>query len=67
MRSPIILLLLLASSAGQAFAVEAGSCYAVGNADPRAYCLAKAHGNSSGCYSIQSSDLRSICLAEVRK
>lgn len=67
MRSPIILLLLLASSAGQAFAVDAGSCYAVGNADARAYCLAKAHGNSSGCYSIQSSDLRSMCLAEVRK
>lgn len=67
MRSPIILFLLLASSAGQAFAVEASSCYAINDADARAFCLAKAHGNPSGCYSIQAGDLRSLCLAEVRK
>jgi hypothetical protein len=65
MRALIIACLLM--SCAPAFAVDTGSCYAVGNADARAYCLAKAHGNPSGCYSIQAGDLRSMCLAEVRK
>lgn len=63
----LIIACLLMSSCAPAFAVDAGSCYAVGSADARAYCLAKAHGNPSGCYSIQSADLRSMCLAEVRR
>ncbi|MEB0076308.1 hypothetical protein QN386_06895 [Pseudomonas sp. CCI3.2] len=67
MRSPNILFLLLASFAGRAIAVDASSCYAINDADARAYCLAKAHGNPSGCYSILAGDLRSMCLAEVRK
>ncbi len=57
--------LFLASSA--AFAVDAGSCYAISDASARAYCLAKAHADPSACYSIQSADKRAQCLAEVRK
>lgn len=68
MRALLLTLLLMAAfGAGPAHAVDAGSCYAVGSSDARAYCLAKAHGNPSGCYSIQASDLRAMCLAEVRK
>lgn len=54
-------------SAGNAFATDSGSCYAIGDADARAYCLAKAHHDTGRCYSIQRADLRSMCLAEVRK
>lgn len=46
---------------------DAGSCYAIADADARAYCRAVAHEDSSICYAIQSPDLRSRCLAEVRK
>ncbi|MBB3017699.1 hypothetical protein FHR70_000739 [Microvirga lupini] len=52
---------------GPVFAADAGSCYAIADADARAYCLAKARGDSGTCYTIQSSGLRSQCLAEVRK
>lgn len=52
---------------GLAGAADAGACYAIQDADARAYCLAKAHGDPARCYSIQSSGLRSQCLAEVRK
>ena len=50
-----------------AFAADSGTCYTVGNADQRAYCLAKAHRDSGRCYAIQASDLRAQCLAEVRR
>lgn len=46
---------------------DAGACYAIADADARAFCLAKTHNNSGRCYSIQSPSLRSQCLAEVRK
>ena len=48
-------------------ATDPGSCYSVGNADARAYCLARAHRDPGRCYNVQASDLRSICLAEVRR
>jgi len=54
-------------AAERAHATDAGSCYAVADADARAYCLAKAHVDPSRCYAIQRADLRSMCLAEVRR
>lgn len=48
-------------------AANPGACYAIGDADARAYCLAKANKQPSTCYSIQRADLRSQCLAEVSK
>lgn len=61
-----LMVVMLLAVAGQVQAADSSACYSIGNADARAYCLAKAHRNSSGCYSIQSSDLRAQCLAEVR-
>lgn len=46
---------------------DTGSCYAIGDADARQYCIAKARRDASQCYAIQRADLRSVCLAEVRK
>ena len=50
-----------------AMASEPGTCYIIQNADARAYCLAKAHNDSSRCYAIQDSGKRSECLAELHK
>lgn len=50
-----------------AMAQDAGSCYVIGDADARAYCLARAHREPGRCYAIQRPDLRALCLAEVRK
>lgn len=61
------LLLLLAACTHPVLASDAGSCYAIGDADARAYCLAKARKDPGTCYTIQSSGLRSQCLAEVRR
>lgn len=65
MRTVIVSLFLLLGST-TTYASDAGSCYAIGDADARAYCLAKARKDSGTCYTIQSSGLRSQCLAEVR-
>ena len=62
-----LILAFLIMIPGVAAATDAGSCYGIGDADARAYCLAKARQDSGTCYTIQSSSLRSICLAEVRK
>lgn len=50
-----------------AMAADSGACYSIGDADARAYCLARAHREPSQCYSIQRHDMRSMCLAEVRR
>lgn len=64
-----IILAALVAFAGctPAIATDAGSCYAINDADARAYCLAKARRDSGTCYTIQSSAMRSQCLAEVRR
>lgn len=49
------------------FANDAGSCYALSNADARVLCLARAHKDPGRCYSIISPDVRAACLAEVRQ
>lgn len=51
----------------QVRASDSGACYNIGDADARAYCLARAHRDPGRCYSIQRADLRSLCLAEARK
>lgn len=63
----LTVLLLTTCHAVPAFARDASACYAVGDADGRAYCLAQARQDPAMCYSIQSSALRAQCLAEVRK
>lgn len=46
---------------------DAGSCYAINDADARTYCLARSHREPATCYAIQQPDLRAACLGEVRK
>jgi hypothetical protein len=53
--------------ASQAKAADASACYVIASADHRAFCLAKARGESSMCYAIGDAGLRAECLAEVRK
>lgn len=67
MRNTLFVAVLFFSGCTPAIAADAGSCYAVAEADARAYCLAKARRDSGTCYTIQSSALRSQCLAEVRR
>lgn len=67
MRQSLLAFALLFSGCVPAFAQDAGSCYAINDADVRAYCLAKSRREPGTCYTIQASGLRSQCLAEVRK
>lgn len=60
-----LLLAFVLPAAAQAS--DAGACYAIANADARAFCLARAHRDPGRCYAIQAPDLRSACLAEVRR
>jgi hypothetical protein len=57
----------LATVAQSARAADTGTCYAISDADARAYCIARARHDTSACYTVQRADLRSQCLAEVRK
>lgn len=57
-------LLIFAPASAQA---DAGSCYAIGDPDVRAFCLARAHRDPGRCYSVQRQDLRAQCLAEMRR
>ena len=41
-------------------------CYAVKDADQRAYCLARAKGDYGDCYRIKDGDRRNQCLAEIK-
>lgn len=66
MRQSLLAVALLFTGCAPALAENAGSCYAINNADARTYCLAKARNEPGQCYAIQSSSLRAQCLAEVR-
>lgn len=50
-----------------ACAQDASTCYTIGDADARTYCLARARKDSGMCYAIHRADMRAQCLAEVRK
>ena len=41
-------------------------CYAIKDADKRAYCLAQVKRDSGSCYRIKDGDNRNQCLAEVK-
>ena len=41
-------------------------CYAVKDADRRAYCLAQVKRDPGNCYRIKDGDNRSQCLAEIK-
>lgn len=51
----------------RANAADTGACYAIGDADARQMCIARARADASQCYAIQRTDMRAQCLAEVRK
>ena len=41
-------------------------CYAIKDADKRAYCLAQVKRNPGNCYRIKDGDNRNQCLAEIK-
>ncbi len=41
-------------------------CYAIKDADKRAYCLAKVKRDPGNCYRIKDGDNRNQCLAEIK-
>ena len=41
-------------------------CYAIKDADKRAYCLAQVKRDHGYCYRIKNSDNRNQCLAEIK-
>ena len=41
-------------------------CYAIKDADKRAYCLARVKRDYGYCYRIKNSDNRNQCLAEIK-
>jgi hypothetical protein len=63
--SALALLFVLAAAPGSA--ADTGSCYAIGDADARIYCLARERRDPSQCYAIQRADLRAQCRAEVSR
>ena len=41
-------------------------CYAIKDADKRAYCLAQVKRDPGNCYRIKDGDKRNQCLAEIK-
>ena len=41
-------------------------CYAIKDADKRAYCLARAKRDHGDCYRIKDGDRRNQCLADIK-
>lgn len=50
---------------GQAIA-GTSECYAIKDADKRAYCLAQVKRDPGNCYRIKDGDNRNQCLAEIK-
>jgi hypothetical protein len=66
---PIVLAAMIPAAvmpAGPARATDAAACYAIGDADARAACLARARRDPGMCYAVQRAELRAQCLAETR-
>jgi hypothetical protein len=51
----------------RAEAAQASACYAIGDPDARATCLAKARKDPGMCYAVVDTERRAACLSEVRK
>ena len=66
-RSSLLVLIGIAAMAwmGEAMAGTSG-CYAIKDADKRAYCLAQVKGDHGHCYRIKDADNRNQCLAETK-
>ncbi len=62
----VVLGLAAAGLPGPAHAVDAGTCYTLGDADARVLCLARARRDPGMCHAVQRADLRAQCLAEIR-
>ncbi|MFN4029985.1 MAG: hypothetical protein ACK4LR_08255 [Acidovorax temperans] len=50
---------------GEAMA-GSSECYAIKDADKRAYCLAQVKRDPGNCYRIKDGDNRNQCLAEIK-
>ena len=59
------LCMIAAGWMGEAMA-GSSECYAIKDADKRAYCLAQVKQDHGYCYRIKGSDNRNQCLAEIK-
>lgn len=59
------LCMIAVSWIGEAMA-GTSECYAIKDADKRAYCLAQVKRDHGYCYRIKNSDNRNQCLAEIK-
>ena len=66
-RSYLLVLLCMIAGAWMGEAMAGTSeCYAIKDADKRAYCLAQVKRDSGSCYRIKDGDKRNQCLAEIK-
>ena len=66
-RSYLLVLLCMIAGAWMGEAMAGTSeCYAIKDADKRAYCLAQVKRDSGSCYRIKDGDLSNQCLAEIK-
>ena len=61
----VLLCMLITSWMGEVMA-GALECYAIKDADKRAYCLAQVKRDPGNCYRIKDGDNRNQCLAEIK-
>lgn len=66
-RSYLLVSLCMSAGAWMGEAMAGTSeCYAIKDADKRAYCLAQVKRDHGYCYRIKNSDNRNQCLAEIK-
>ena len=66
-RSHLLVSLCMSAGAWMGEAMAGTSeCYAIKDADKRAYCLAQVKRDHGYCYRIKNSDNRNQCLAEIK-
>ena len=66
-RSYLLVSLCMSAGAWMGEAMAGTSeCYAIKDADKRAYCLAQVKRDPGNCYRIKDGDNRNQCLAEIK-
>lgn len=66
-RSYLLVSLCMSAGAWMGEAMAGTSeCYAIKDADKRAYCLAQVKRDPGSCYRIKDGDKRNHCLAEIK-
>lgn len=66
-RSYLLVPLCMSAMGGMGEAMAGTSeCYAIKDADKRAYCLAQTKRDHGYCYRIKNGDQRNQCLAEIK-